>query len=139
MSLDGSLDRHRTDNPEAQGDRGTSEPQEPDLAAPEAASAPEIGDDTHPDLHEPAGTEPANARSAYSLRATLSCIALFCAVLATPVFLWLSTRDGPGSDGWTFAAVVCGITVVVAAADLAVLYQRRRGVRRRSWRRRRPV
>ncbi|WP_327420322.1 DUF6343 family protein [Streptomyces sp. NBC_01230] len=84
-----------------------------------------------PKHHDRAGTEPLTARSDLRLRTVLSTAALVIFALATAGFAWWavsSSRDSsPGSTVLSVLAAVCGVLLLVAVLDLAVIRRRRSG------------
>ncbi|WP_443050862.1 DUF6343 family protein [Streptomyces sp. NBC_00208] len=80
-----------------------------------------------------AGTEPLTARSDLGLRTILSTAALVVFALATAGFAWWATsssRDSsPSSTVLGVLAAVCGVLLLVAVLDLAVIHRRRSGQR----------
>ncbi|MFF3358800.1 DUF6343 family protein [Streptomyces sp. NPDC002917] len=86
-----------------------------------------------PKRHRRAGTEPLTARSDLVLRTVLSTAALVVFALATAGFAWWATsssRDSsPSSTVLGVLATVCGVLLLVAVLDLAVIRRRRSGQR----------
>ncbi|MFF0290909.1 hypothetical protein [Streptomyces sp. NPDC005262] len=82
-----------------------------------------------PKRHRRAGTEPLTARSDLGLRRVLSTAALVVFALATAGFAWwaaFSSRDSsPSSTVLGVLAAVCGVLLLVAVLDLAVIRRRR--------------
>ncbi|MFI5632530.1 DUF6343 family protein [Streptomyces sp. NPDC051664] len=82
-----------------------------------------------PKRHRRAGTEPLTARSDLALRTVLSTTALVVFALATAGFAWWATcssRDSsPSSTVLSVLAAVCGLLLLVAVLDLAVIRRRR--------------
>lgn len=77
---------------------------------------------------ERVGSEPANARSAYVLRAVLAAVGLVvCAAGAAGA--WATSRNSPDSR-WTITAVVLGVLGLAAVIDLVVVVRRLREERR---------
>ncbi|MGW6902317.1 DUF6343 family protein [Streptomyces sp. NBC_01727] len=80
-----------------------------------------------------AGTEPLTARSDLGLRTVLSTAALVVFALATAGFAWWATsssRDSsPSPTVLGVLAAVCGVLLLVAVLDLAVIRRRRSGQR----------
>ncbi|WP_371127924.1 DUF6343 family protein [Streptomyces sp. ok210] len=87
-----------------------------------------------PKRHRRAGTEPLTARSDLGLRRILSTAALVLFALATAGFAWWaasSSRDSsPSATVLSVLAAVCGVLLLVAVIDLAVIRRRRSGQRR---------
>lgn len=86
-----------------------------------------------PTRHRRSGTEPLAARSDLGLRTILSTAALVVFALATAGFAWWATsssRDSsPSSTVLGVLAAVCGVLLLVAVLDLAVIHRRRSGQR----------
>ncbi|MET7551073.1 DUF6343 family protein [Streptomyces sp. NPDC005500] len=83
--------------------------------------------------HRRAGTEPLTARSDLGLRTILSTAALVVFGLATAGFAWWaasSSKDSSTSSSVLgVLAAVCGVLLLVAVLDLAVIRRRRSGQR----------
>jgi hypothetical protein len=76
--------------------------------------------------HRPSGSEPASARSAYTLRTVLATAGgAFCAAAAVLFAVLALDGDGAAGTAWA-AAVVFGLLALAALADLVVIRRRRR-------------
>jgi hypothetical protein len=74
---------------------------------------------------QPSGTEPVTARSMLRLRTVLSVLALVLGIFGAVAFARAAADPGGGRTPEIVAAIICGLTAVIAAADLAVLRRRR--------------